>query len=154
MPLLVEEDQILTWLHAICRDAEVICIAKSGKCDWVAQCSAPADVGIIAYFRSLVFIIGTYMYVILVMTQTAGFASVFKQAPRPTQLHSLCGTRNEYRPVFIPGIFFEGGDRVPPQKKQTYNPSQTDAKLCAVNLFFGRTMNNAKILRKRSFNEQ
>jgi len=36
--------------------------------------------------------------------------------------------------VFIPGIFFGGGNSPPPKK--TYNSPHTPAKLCALNFFW------------------
>ena len=52
--------------------------------------------------------------------------------------------------VFIPGIFFWGGES-PPQK--TYNSPQTPAKLCALNFFWlGQWITHMS--QKLSFNEQ
>jgi len=54
-------------------------------------------------------------------------------------LYTRDGCMAEWRvgwlePVFIPGIFFWGGDKFPPKN---FTIPQTAAKLCALNLFFG-----------------
>jgi len=57
-----------------------------------------------------------------------------------TGLYSV--DKQTINPAFIPNIFFWRGEF--PHPKKTYNPPQTAAKLCALNLFLARTTNYKK----------